>query len=262
MHVQRSFPVFSGNRRRSEHLSRRKDADLSSEYTLHQSVDIIRRRYPVALIPFFVGVTISVLSVLGLMIDTIPSDFFVIVTFLNQFTAFIWAGYILASYVVLYREKKRNKIPEYIRLTPTVVAIILGYVLNFLTQYRLVPLGYAVGLLLVDYFMFRRLSFLDQESGFYNEKYLAVLKREAKKQEIHGATVIRLQASENRQKLAEVLKFWKPENSKVIIRDNGEILVISRILKRNLAERFLYLVREHCEKEGLKPEASIEDLRL
>ena len=57
------------------------------------------------------------------------------------------------------------------RLAPTVLATIAGYLLYFLTRYHLVPLGYAVGLMFMDYFLFRRLSYIDPESGFYNEKY-------------------------------------------------------------------------------------------
>ena len=235
---------------------------LFTEYTLHQSVDIIKRRYPVALIPFFAGVAITVLSLLGVLIETFPFEFLYVVEFLNQFVPFIWAGYILASYIVLYREKKRKKIPEYIRLTPTVIAIISGYVLDALIQYRLMPLGYAVGLLFMDYFMFRRLSFMDQESGFYNEKYLAVLSKEAEKKKIHDATAIRFKTSGDQKKLIEVLRCWKPEFSKVIHRDDGEILILSEILKKTLAERFIFLVQEQCTKEGLETEASFEYLKL
>lgn len=229
---------------------------LFTEYTLHQSVDIIKRRYRVALIPFFIGVAIVVLSLLGLLIEAIPFELLYAAQFLNQFVGFIWAGYILASYIVLYREKKRKKIPEYIRLTPTVIAIILGYAVDILTQYRLVPLGYAVGLLFMDYYMFRRLSFIDQESGFYNEKYLAVLSKEAEKKKIHDATVIRFKTSWDRKKLIEVLRCWKPEFSKVILRDDGEIQILSELLKKTLAERFIFLVQEQCTKEGLETEAS------
>ena len=235
---------------------------LFTEYTLHQSVDIIKRRYPVAMIPFFAGVAVAVLSLLGVLIEAFSIEFLVVINFLNQFVRFIWAGYILASYIVLFREKKRKKIPEYIRLTPTVIAIILGYVIDALTQYRLVPLGYAVGLMFMDYYMFRRLSFIDQESGFYNEKYLSVLSKEAEKKKIHDVTAIRFKTSEDQKKLIEILRCWKPEYSKVILRDDGEILILSELLKKTLAERFIFLVQEQCTKEGLETEASFEYIRL
>ena len=56
---------------------------------------------------------------------------------------------------------------------------------------RLDGLGYAVGLLFADYFMFRRLSYIDPETGFYNEKYLAVMERKAvnKAEAISGTAI-------------------------------------------------------------------------
>ena len=47
------------------------------------------------------------------------------------------------------------------------IFIALGYFLYFFTGYRTVVLGYAIGLMFADYFMFRRLGFLDQKTGFF-----------------------------------------------------------------------------------------------
>ena len=37
---------------------------------------------------------------------------------------------------------------------------------------------------------------------------------------------------------------------------------LTEVLKKTLAERFIYLVQEQCSKEGLETEASFECLRL
>ncbi len=92
--------------------------------------------------------------------------------------------------------------------------------------------------------MFRRLGYVDQETGFFTEKYLTVLDREADKKDIHNATVIHFKTSGDSRKLAEILKYWEPEHSKIVMKSDGE-----------------FLVQEHCAKEGLQTEASYEVIR-
>ncbi len=151
------------------------------EFTLHQSRDIIRRRYPVVMIPFWIAILIALFNMIAVIPPSTPLYIRVAVYYLNRVQLLIWFFYILASYVVLFREKKRKAIPQYIRLTLTVVSITLGLLISVLTPYELDGLGYAIGLLFAEYYMFRRLSFIDPETGFFNEKYLRVLDREAEK---------------------------------------------------------------------------------
>ncbi len=175
---------------------------------------------------------------------------------------FIWLIYILAYYYVLYLEKKRKNILQYIRITPTVLPIAVGMLIALSTPYQIDGLGYAVGLMFADYYMFRRLSFVDTESGFFNEKYIGVLKREAKKKKIKEATVIRFRTSKDRGKLTELLKFWEPENCSVVVKNDGEFLGISEVQKKIVTERFIFLVGEHARSKGLEVESSYETVRI
>ena len=232
---------------------------LFVEYTLHHSRDIIWRRYRVAMIPFAVGVLCTILTVIPLS-DTLPlpvlNTFYVI----YRVGQVIWLSYILASYYVLYQEKKRKKILQYIKITPTVIPIAVGLLFCVTTAYQLDGLGYAFGLMFADYYMFRRLSFIDAKTLFFNEKYLAVLRREAKKKKINEATVIRFKAPGDRERLAEILKFWEPENSSIVAKDNGEFLIISEVQKKHIVERFIFLVCEHAKTRGVKVELSYQTI--
>ncbi len=234
---------------------------LFVEYTLHQSMDIIHRRYPAAMIPFYVGVLISVLNAFYLVLMQIDFVWGYFAGMIGKMALLIWGGYILASYVVLFREKKRKSVTQYIVLTPTVICIVTGLVLYSLTSYRVDSLGYAIGLIFADYFMLRRLGYIDPEMGFFNEKYLDVLRREARKKKIYEATVVRFKTRDNRKKLAEILKYWEPEYSRIVVKNDGEFLVISEVLKRSIAERFIFMIREHCQKEGIEVESSYETVK-
>ena len=231
---------------------------LFVEYTLHQSRDIIRRRYGPAMIPFYVGVSITIAASVLPLFPQVPFLIIGIVYMLDRWSLLIWLFYILATYYVRYREGKRVRIPQYIRLTPTVIFIALGYFLYFFTGYRTVALGYAIGLMFADYYMFRRLGFLDQKTGFFNEKYLKELNKETEKRNINEAMVIRFKAPENDEKLATILGKWKPEHSKIVVKSNREYLVLSEPQKEYIAERFVSLVREQCEAEGINVESSHE----
>lgn len=163
--------------------------------------------------------------------------------------------------MILHKEKKRKKITEFIRFTPSVIAILAGMLLRTVTIYAIEPLGYAVALLFADYYVFRRLSFVDSATGFYNEKYITLLEKEAEKSGIHDVTVMRFKTAGDRKKLARILRYWGPEFSRIVAKDNGEFLVISELHKKDIAERFMDLVREDCEKEGIEAESSYEMIR-
>ncbi len=234
---------------------------LFVEYTLHKSMEIIRRRYPVVMIPFYVGVLFTVMNAFGPMLMRIDVGFGYVLDILRRLAYLIWGFYILASYVVLFREKKRKAVSEYIVVTPTVICAVIGLICYSTTGYRVDSLGYALGLMFADYFMFRRLGYIDKKTGFYNENYLAVLRREAKKNKIEEATVIRFKAPGDRDRLAEILKFWEPENSSIVAKDNGEFLLISEVQKKHIAERFIFLVCEHAKTRGVRVESSYETIR-
>ena len=224
------------------------------EYTLHQSRDIIRRRYPAAMIPFVVSVIMMFVS----LIDTtvIPNN---VLAAIYKVSRIVLAFYIIAPYVILYREKQRNRIPAYIRLTPTTLCIVAGFLTHwFLVGYSTLPLFFAIGLMFADYYMFRRLSYIDPNTGLYNKKYLPVLVKTAKKEELKGATVIRFQVQRGSDIMAMLIKAWSPESSKAIDMGNGEFLVISGALKAHIAERFISLLSENAKEEGIPVKADYE----
>ena len=231
------------------------------EFTLHHSRDIIRRRYPVVMIPFWVGVAIVLFNTIVVIPESVPLIVQQIVFFLYRFLFLIWLFYVGGSYVVYYGETQRKRIPEYIRLAPTVTSITVCFIISAFTPFQIDAIGYSIGLLFADYYMFRRLSYVDEKTGFFNERYLEVLGKEADKKAIHNVTVIRFKTTGDRQKLAEILRSWEPEHSKTVMKNDGEFLIMSESLKKSLVERFIFLIREHGAKEGLEVQASYEVIR-
>ncbi len=99
---------------------------LFVEYTLHHSKDIIWRRYPIVMIPFGIGVLITFLESCIPIPDSAPIYIQQIFFYMYRTGQLIWCFYFGASYIILIEERKRKIVPEYIRLTPTVLSCTLG----------------------------------------------------------------------------------------------------------------------------------------
>ncbi len=145
---------------------------------------------------------------------------------------------VLLMFQILHRKHRTTELKIFFRML----------VMNMLQC-----LAYTAAFLLL-YYMFRRLSFIDPATGFFNEKHLNVLDSEADKKDIHDAVMISFKTYGDQKKLAEILKSWEPEHSKIIIKDDGEFLIFSEKLKKSLVERFIFLVQENCSDEGLETE--------
>ncbi len=233
---------------------------LFVEYTLHHSRDIIRRRYAVAAaVPFLVAVVTETLSIIIAFQIDLPFDNMAVATLLYVFSHIVMIIYIVAAYIIQFMDHRRKKLPRYIRLTPTVLCILTGYILNwFVTAYPTVTVGFAFGLVFADFYMYRRLSYIDPKTGFYLKKFLPVLARIAKKKKFEGGTVIRFKAKRAGEKMASILKAWKPQNCLIITMGDGLFLIISGPLKASTSERFISLVSEEAKSEGIPLETGYE----
>lgn len=232
---------------------------LFVEFTLHQSMDIIKRRYPVVMIPFFVAIALQLICILLILPFGGTPEHSDIANLFNTISYIIMFFYMIVSYIVLCRERGLNKIPQYIRVTPTIICMLAGIIIDwFLTEYRTQEIGFAIGLLFADYYMFRRLSFIDPETGFFNRKYLPVLEKAAGKKKIEGGTVFRFHAPVDSGKMAAIIRAWEPYSSRVVTMGDGTFLVFAEALREDLAENFISHVRENAQEEGLQVEAGYE----
>lgn len=128
----------------------------------------------------------------------------------------------------------------------------------FYSDYPVLPLFFAPGLLFADYYMYRRLNNIDPKTGLFNRGYLQVLISLSKKQQLKGATVIRFQVQRGSEVMISILKAWKPEECKLIAMGDGLFLLVSGPVKDFIVERFISLITEQAKNEGLPVEADYE----
>ncbi len=230
------------------------------EYTLHQSRDLIRRRYPAAMIPFIAASSMMIISLPIGFWRSAPFDSELVYALLILLSHAVFMFYIIAAYVVLFLEKKRNRLPAYIRLTPTSLCMIVGFTSNLflpfiIADYPVLPFFFALGLLFADYYMYRRLKYIDPHTGLFNRKYLPLLITVARKKELKGVTVIRFKVNRGSDVMASLLKSWEPDQCKTISMGDGVFLLAAEPLTDSLAERFISLLTEQVKNRGIPVEA-------
>ena len=231
------------------------------EYTLHQSRDLIRRRYPAALAVYVAAVAIMFISIPIGFWENAPFDENVVYDVLTFISHGIFLFYIVAAYVVLFLEKKRNRIPAYIRLTPTTLCVLAGYGVNLILVgnfYPILPPFFALGLLFADYFMYRRLRYINPRTGIYNSKYLSELISFSEKKHLKGATVVRFKVERGSDVMIEILKDWLPEQSKAIDMGDGLFLLVSDAVKDYVVQRFIFFISEQAKDRGIPVDAGFE----
>ena len=237
---------------------------LYVEHALHQSRDLIRRRYRIAMIPLFAAV-VMLLLIIPLLFwggGSYSGKYMPIYSGISYVVIALYvilALYIIAAYVILYREKKRNRIPAYIRLTPTTLCIVAGFAARLCFEnYPCLPLFFALGLLFADYYMYRRLNHIDPKTGLLNSSYLPALISYAKKKQLTGATVIRFRVPRANDLMAKILKAWEPDLCKTVSMGDGLFLLVSAPVKDSVAERFIHFLTEQAKNEGLPVDANYE----
>ena len=227
------------------------------EYALHQSRELINRRCAAAFWVFAAAALAQLISIFTFFLTDDPEKVQLVYNIISIISGIILISFIIATYVKFYREKKRNRIPTYIRLTPTTLCVIAGFSVKlflsatYIAEFEILPLSFAVGLLLADYYMYKRLRNIDPDTGFYNRRYLSTLIDHTKKNELKNATVISFKTSHIDENTAALLKSWERGVCKTIKTGDDQYLLISEPVNDIDSDHFISLVTDHFENENI-----------
>lgn len=227
------------------------------DYTLHQSMDLIRRRYPVMRIPFFLAIIMEVIYSIIALPMIVNDKLRVVMGVLSVLEGVILAIFAVGAYLVLLWEMRRTPVPQYIKVTPTIIcfAVVIIIIAGQLQQYGVLTLFCALGMAFAYYYMYRRFSFQDEKTGFYTEKYLPEFYKTLHRKQLRGGTVIRFQVPEsNAEKTAAVLKSWMPEGRTVVTPKNGVFLILSDPMKNVAANQLIAYIDAQLKEEGISAE--------
>ncbi len=229
---------------------------LFVEFSLHQSRDVIRRRYPALLIPF---VIVIILSIVNFGMDTY-SRFYKVTSMLwfdiGTIIDLLGTGVLLFYFVLVFRivsrEKKRKPMPRLVAIKPMAGLALIGYIIMFLFGYSCMTICFAFGMIFQSKSLKRLLRKEDSETGFYNLGYLDTIKDYYIGHNIEGGTVIRFKTDDDGKKLSEILHNMEPDDSKMITMGHGTFLVISETQPESIIKWYTSLVLNEAENADIE----------
>ncbi len=226
---------------------------LFVNFSLHQSRDLIRRRYPVILIPFFAAVILQLGSIVLVIAGFISkrSETLFEGDILYFLSALILLFYIAVAIVIVHREKKRKRLPRFVAIVPMAICVLFGYLLDLFTNFSLLPLFLAAGLISVEYSIMKQSSYEDYKTGYFNRKYVRKIMDYIEHNEIKGGTVIRFSTESDASSFAKILHRMEPDNNKTIFMGDGLFLVVSETQSEAVINRYTSVIIRESERRGL-----------
>ena len=193
---------------------------LYVDYKLYGSRDHLKRKYK----GFFIPIVILAL----MLIVNCPTGFIFSMTgdavLKPAFVYYILIGieflYLIFSIisVAVYLAKGGKR--KFFSITPVLVPVILGTVVDLTTSYSAGALGLAVGLVFMYFSLAHAWRFGDGKSGFYNKNFLSYLEENGK----DYLGVVAFKAAGHTDRLEEIIKGELPQDSVIIHYDEKRYL--------------------------------------
>lgn len=232
---------------------------LFVEFSLHQSRDVIRRRYPALLIPFAISVILSIvyfgMDIYSRFYKVTGMLWFDIGTIIDLLGTGVLLFYFVLVFRIVSREKKRKPMPRLVAIKPMAGLTLLGYIIMYLFGYSCMTICFALGMIFQSKSLKRLLHTEDLETGFYNLGYLDTIKDYYIGHNIEGGTVIRFKTDGDGKKLSEILHNMEPDDSKTITLGQGDFLLISETQPESIIKWYISLVMDEAKKNGIEVKA-------
>jgi hypothetical protein len=230
---------------------------LFVEYSLHQSKDLIRRRFTRVLIPFFISTAVEIIGTVVFVIggETGSFDLMFMADRVHLLSTAFMFMYMLLTYVIVHQERVRKRLPRYILITPMAVAVLLGYFLDTVTYRSLFALFVATGLISVYFSIRKQHAWEDDNTGYYNKDYLRIIMDYIDEKNIEGGTIIRFSTKNDSRSLAKILHQMEPDNSKTVFMGKGVFLIITDTQTEDVIDWYKKLIVGRAGQDGLDVKA-------
>ena len=148
---------------------------LFTDYMIYGSRDALLRRYWKLGIPLALFSIITVVDfVLNLLDVTEGSELGNVASIICFELHFL---YYIVAVVVAARYNSRVRKLHFFHVTPMIIASLIGFISANFTDYNLIQAGLTIGLILTYLILNNRWHYDDEESGFYNARYLGKIKQ-------------------------------------------------------------------------------------
>ncbi len=193
---------------------------LYVDYKLYGSRDHLKRKYKGFFIPILILAVMLIVNCPTCFIFSMTEDAVLKPTFVYYILVgieFLYLNFsIISMAVYLARGGKR----KFFSITPVLIPVILGTVVDLTTSYSAGALGLAVGLVFMYFSLANAWRFVDGKSGFYSKNFLSYLEEQGS--DYLGAVTFK--AAGRTDKLEEILKGELPKDSVIIHYDEKRYL--------------------------------------
>ena len=145
-------------------------------FTMYDSMDYLRRKFLLYIVPILVMVVFDIINVFTGWIWYFDENLVYQETDLYLVLNLVRYAYLFISIYQYQRYKKENGHIQFFTIWPFIVPIVWGSLLEGFTPVYGFPFGAAIGVTMLFIMSSQKVSFTDEESGFYNIHYLNMLR--------------------------------------------------------------------------------------
>ncbi len=222
------------------------------DYLVYQSRDHILRHLKPAFIPILIMAGLFILNMFTGILFTFDED---LVYHPGTLYPVILAveflyGMNLCYLLVQYRKKKDS--PHFFKLTPFIVPVLIGALMDLFTPFRAFFLGGAVGLTLLHFSFMNLMCYGDWETGFYNKEFIGYLLSYEKQGKYPIRSGILFETRTGIEAFADLLREELPDASDTVYIGEGKFLMLAGIADRSAIRYLLVTIHEAAEEKGLE----------
>ncbi len=197
------------------------------DYMLYKSRDQLKRRYSTLFWPILICIILLLVNLFTGVIFKIQPDMTYTATWVYDVLMAVDYVYFVMAFFIIYQYSTRHKGTRFFRITPVIIPVILGTLVNILTDYSASPLGFAIGLTLLHFSMIGGWRFDDEESGFFNRSFLIRLVEEGQSEAERFWGAICFEAKEGANELPAILRSELPPKSTIAHIDGGKYVLLT-----------------------------------
>ena len=218
------------------------------DYSLHHSMDHIRRRYRHAALPIFIVGVLDIIRVF-VYIRTLDIGSFrdVGTDLLHVLYLALEICYILTAVMLVKRHEKERREPSFLRLEAFIIPFAIGAIVRFYDAPML-----AFGMIFTYAAMSRRDKYIDFNSGLYNSGFLDCIGEYWDKKGYLDASAMLALATGHEKEMAGILLNIRIPDCYIINLGEGSFVLLSPEVRRSALKSTENLLKD-AAKEGEPP---------
>ena len=229
------------------------------DYKLYGSWDRTKQVEKIFRVPVIIFLVLSVINIpTGIMFE-VAEDFTFVAKPLFYVFSVVQYAYGILPIVSYVRYIKNHGYQHFFHIAPVVVPVFSAAIFTLLSSYSARSLGFAIGLVFLYFSFINRWRFDDDETGYYNRKYLnhiKVLCRE-KMADYHSAMIF--EVSYMADELKNIFKAEVPSDGEIIRIGERKLLLLSESANSSMISALSDMIMDDTDEfDEAHPEAPID----